>query len=101
MVVYYIFKSYLSYKFNKKFFKYSDVYKGFNLYYNTRRKERKNFLLMFFELERLCIYWKCFPDVYFRFGMFLKSYTDYSLMKTFLPQSAYAKIIANRYLELI
>lgn len=41
------------------------------------------------EVDKLCIYWKAFPDTYFRFGMFLKEYTDFERMKSFVPQDGY------------
>ena len=40
------------------------------------------------ELNRLYKYWHCFPDTYFRFGMFLRECTDWARMTSFLPQIA-------------
>lgn len=43
------------------------------------------------DLNRLMKYWHCFPDVYFRRGMFLKEFTDWHQMTSFLPQIAFER----------
>ena len=41
-------------------------------------------------------YWKAFPDSYFRFGMFLNTYSDKEKMKSFIPQGAYSRYSTDK-----
>ena len=52
---------------------------------------KKSIIKVIIEVNRLCNYWNAFPDTYFRFGMFLKEYTDNKKMESYVPQGAYAK----------
>ena len=53
---------------------------------------KKNIFRVLLELNKLSIHWHAFPDTYFRFGMFLKDYTDSKKMRSFVPQGAYNKL---------
>lgn len=68
---------------------HSDLIRGIKLYHNTPLGSKKSILRCIFEIDKLCRYWHAFPDTYFRFGMFLKDYTDVERMKSFIPQEAY------------
>lgn len=70
----------------------SALLKGITLYKKTPIDKKKTFLKCINEISFLYNYWNTFPDTYFRFGMFLKEYTDKDKMKSFIPQGAY-----NRY----
>lgn len=76
-------------------FKDSDLYKGFQLYNNTPPYLRKSKAKVLAELSKLTRYWNAFPDTYFRFGMFMKTYNDFDKMKSFIPQGAYYKLSAD------
>ena len=69
-----------------------DYKKGIALYNQTDSTLVKSRGQVFKDLNRLMKYWHCYPDVYFRMGMFLKEYTDWEQMTSFLPQIAF-----NRY----
>lgn len=71
--------------------KNTHIYKGFKFYFDTPRNQRKNIFRVLYELEKLSWYWRVFPSSYFMFHMHLKSFTDYSRMKSFIPQRAYSK----------
>jgi len=78
-------------------FKNSDLYKGYKLYKNTPPSfGKKSVIKVLVELSTLTRYWKAFPDTYFRFGMFLKNYTDKDKMKSFVPQGAYYRLSADK-----
>lgn len=51
------------------------------------------------ELSQLTRYWSAFPDTYFRFGMFLKDYTDKEKMKSFVLQGACYKFSVDKKLK--
>lgn len=74
----------------------SDCYMGGVLYRNTSKFSRKGRWQMLNELEQLSKYWHCWPDSYFRFGMFLKDFRDMDLMKSFVPQGAYYRYSADK-----
>lgn len=96
--LYYIFRSYLGSKINKYDFKHTDVYRGFSMYFSLPKEingERKGLFHVLSDLNKLSRYYKCFPDTYFRFGMFMKTCNDFKIMKSFIPQYAYAKITAS------
>lgn len=78
-------------------FKQSDLYRGFQLYKNTPPNLRKHIIKVLIELMKLTRYWKAFPDTYFRFGMFMKTYNDLEQMKSFIPQGAYYKLSADKH----
>lgn len=69
-----------------------DFERGKSLYKQTDSTLVKTRFQVFKDLNRLMKYWHCYPDVYFRMGMFLKGYTDWQQMISFLPQIAF-----NRY----
>lgn len=73
----------------------SDLYRSWRMYYGTPQKDRKNFLKVLVECNKLASYWRCFPDTYFRNGMFLKTYGSYENMFSHIPQKAYSKIVSR------
>lgn len=75
--------------FYKDYAKHSDLIRGLKLYNSTTSKTRKNWLRCLIEVNRLFNNWNAFPDTYFRFGMFLKEYSDKNKMMSFVPQDAY------------
>ena len=71
---------------------HSDFLRGIKLYRFTSSKIKKSPLKCIREIIMLFKYWNAFPDTYFRFGMFLKEYSDKEKMKSFVPQGAYYRI---------
>lgn len=68
-----------------------DFKDGWDLYNHTDTSLVKSKLQVQKDLNRLHKYWHCFPDVYFRFGMFLKDFTDWYRMISFVPQVAFVR----------
>ncbi len=77
-------------------FEKTDVFKGKKLYDSIVSSMKKSKKTVNHELNSLYKYWHCFPDTYFRFGMFMKDFGDMELMKTFIPQQAYARYAADK-----
>lgn len=81
----------------------SDLYKGLRMYRHYKKlassseyyKGCKSQITVYRECNKLANYWHCFPDTYFRFGMFMKDFGDMDLMKSFLPQADYTKRYAR------
>ena len=65
-----------------------DYRAGWALYERTESRIKKPKKQVIRELNKLFKYWHCFPDTYFRFGMFLKDFTDWNRMVSFMPQIA-------------
>lgn len=65
-----------------------DYRAGWELYESTDSGIKKPKRQVIRELNKLCKYWRCFPDTYFRFGMFLMEFTDWNRMISFMPQIA-------------
>lgn len=68
-----------------------DFKSGWSLYNHTDALSVKSKRQVIKECNRLYKYWHCFPDVYFRLGMFLKNCTDWNWMISFVPQVAFAR----------
>ena len=68
-----------------------DYERGIALYKQTDPALVKSKRHVSKDLNRLMKYWHCYPDVYFRMGMFLKDYTDWERMTSFLPQNAFTR----------
>ena len=68
-----------------------DFEQGVALYNRTDPASVKPKWEVFKDLNRLMEYWHCYPDVYFRMGMFIKGYTDWEQMTSFLPQIAFSR----------
>lgn len=68
-----------------------DYERGMALYNRTDSALVKNKWQVFLDLNRLMKYWHCYPDVYFRMGMFLKGFTDWQQMTSFLPYLAFIR----------
>lgn len=82
------------------------MYRGFALYRKTKKEQTskvKGYFTVLKDLNYLSSKFKCFPDTYFRFGMFMKDYTDRGKMSSFIPQIAYSRKVSgnNRYSILI
>lgn len=100
-VLYYILKSYIGALVRQNDFRKTDVFRGFFLYFSSSKNAAKNIggggggkkqiFRVLYELNKLSKHFACFPDSYFRFGMFLKGFGSMDLMKSYLPQIAYAK----------
>ena len=91
LLLYYVLKGLLS----KKSIKDTHVYKGFKFYTMTKKHERKNILLVIYELEKLTWYWRCYPETYFIFSMHLKVFKDFNVMKSFIVLSYYNKYVGK------
>lgn len=75
---------------NPKRYYDSAFYRGFHFFNTTKEVQKKSYIAVLQEVRRLYYYWGgVFPDSYFRFGMFLKNYTDHGKMYSFVPQGAY------------
>ena len=104
---YYIITSVISIKYRGRHFHNTDIYNGWKMYQKCRRANKiecKSFWVTYNEANRLAKYWKCFPDLYFNYGMFRKEYDDFEQIKSFIPQQAYAhyaKDLDSRYHILI
>lgn len=96
MITYYLLKEVAHWMLNGRVNKHSDIYRGFSLYKRTGGGGKKGALKVLKELSILSSYWHAFPDVYFRFGMFMKDYTDMDRMKSFVPQCAYYRFAADK-----
>lgn len=84
----YIIKQYISCIHHKKPFSSVPFSRGMKMYKEVV-SGKKSIFRIFIDIYRLSKYWKVFPDSYFRFGMFMKDYTDFDKMKSFIPQQAY------------
>ena len=74
----------------------TDCYKGWRLYKDVNCSSKKKLLQVFIEAEKLSKIWHCWPDTYFRFGMFLKDFGNMDKMKSFVPQAAYSRYSADK-----
>ena len=105
MFLYYAMRQFLPFYYRRLDYKHTDVYKSWKMFYDYRKsndctkgvmRDGKSLITMYLELDKLAKYWHCFPDTYFRFGMFLKDFGDIELMKTFIPQQAYARLADDK-----
>ena len=95
-------RCFLSCKLRHRDWKKTDIYKGLNMYNRYKQSKSqmgkgKSLFAIYSELNKLIKYWRCFPDTYFRFGMFMKDFSDMELMKSFVPQGAYYRYSADKY----
>lgn len=97
-LIYFSFREYFSAKLKKKDVSHTDVYRSLQCW-KSNRGGRKSLIISLLEADKLARYWHCFPDVYYRFGMFMKDFTDKELMKSYLPQGAYGRITADKNLN--
>jgi len=94
MLFYYVIKTYTSCALQHKDLKNTAPTKSWAMLRILKRSEKKNcksWLRIYLESNKLARYWNCFPEPYFRFGMFIKGFGNLELMKTFIPQGAYYK----------
>ncbi len=66
----------------------TSINRGLHMYFHANN--RKNLIKVFIELSWLCNKWRAFPDTYFRFRMFEKTYTNKKQILSFIPQGAYS-----------
>lgn len=76
---------------------HSDLVRGLLFYFGYSGK-KKSFLQVVCEVNRLFNYWNAFPDTYFRFMMFDKSYCDKDKIYSFVPQEAYNNMVRDKNL---
>lgn len=57
---------------------------------------KKTILKVLSDLNKIAKHFKCFPDTYFRFGMYMKTWNDMHTMMSFLPQTAYGRSTINK-----
>lgn len=92
-LIVYIIREYKLCKKQNKDWKKNDIYKGLKMYKSALnsnyRRGCKSIITVYRECSKLANYWHCFPDTYFRFGMFMKDFGDMDLMKSFIPQVSY------------
>ena len=102
MIVIYIIRTLFSCFRHNKDFQKTDVGKGWICYRNSKKTNpdnTKSWLLCCREANKLAKYWQCWPDTYFRFGMFLKDFGNMDKMKSFVPQGAYYRYSADKNLQ--
>lgn len=76
----YMFTFWMSYQ-NKRFFEsYWPAFK--------RSTDKKSFILIFLELLRLTVIWKCLPYHYFRYGLYQKKYS-FAKILNYLPETVF------------
>ena len=79
--------------------KKTDLYRGWKMYLDTDIHKiggaKKHIFKILYDLDKLSRHFKCFPDTYFRFGMFMKTWNDMNAMMSFLPQTAYGRTTIN------
>lgn len=80
----------------KNYKQHSDLYRSIVLYKKTSSTIKKTPIRCIKDIIMLFKYWDAFPDTYFRFGMFLKEYSDKEKMKSFVPQGAYYRFSADK-----
>ena len=97
-------RSYCSCKVHRGEWEKTDVYKGLKLFISSRKSQQglkdevncKGLITVYRELNELFRYWRCFPDTYFRFGMFVKGFGNMERMKSFVPQGAYYRYASDQ-----
>lgn len=94
-LLYYYFRTLLGCLIYRKSFRRTAFHDGKMMYKNYKGDDKKGIFQVLRELDVLCRYWKCFPDSYFRFAHFKKEYDDIELIKTYVPQGAYARYCVN------
>ena len=99
MLVEYIIKQLLHNVLHRQPLSKTKFWKGYIMYRTTSSKEKDNVKSLFLVIKELCVlskYWQCFPDSYFRMGMFMKEWNDIAQMKSFVPQDAYYRYSLDR-----
>lgn len=94
-VLYFSLRSILSSFLHHQSLSHNDIIRSFRCYREFRKQGSKSLWKIFREVNYLCKYWHCFPDMYFRFGHFLKKYDDLDVLKSFVPQVAYGKFCSG------
>ena len=88
-------KSILSCLYHHKELSHNDIIRSYRCYKEFGYTNSKSLWRIFREVNYLCKYWHCFPDMYFRFGHFLKQHDNMEILKTFVPQVAYRKFCSK------
>jgi len=94
-LLYFSIKSILSCWLHHKDLSHNDIIRSYRCYKEFRKQNSKSLWRILSEVNYLCKYWHCFPDMYFRFGHFLKQYDDMEVIKSFVPQVAYGKFCSK------
>ena len=80
------------------------AYKCFAYFFNYKGENKKSIFKVICEVEKMSIFWRCFPDMYFKMSMFTSEWRDLDIMKSFVPQAAFYRIeerLDKRYNMLI
>lgn len=89
MFLKFVLKNLIKGKLRLSFAEKSPVYRGLR-FYNSVKTGKKPLKQVYVECKKLYNYWDgCWPDTYFRFGMFVEGYGDEEKMCSFVPQDAY------------
>ena len=99
MILYYTIRQFIPLYLRKKNYRRTDVYKSWKMlrkFKTSGLKGRKSWITIYRETNKLAKFYHCFPDTYFRFGMFMKDFGDYELMKSFIPQKAYLRYAKDK-----
>lgn len=94
-LLYYYLRTWIACLRRHKSFHKTPCYKGGTMYKSYKGADKKNKFQVYKELNKLCKYWRGYPDTYFRFSMFLKDYGDFHKMTSFIPQCAYGRYTRN------
>lgn len=99
MIIYSAMRQILPLYLRRKDYKHTDAYMSWKMLKGFRKSGKvggKPLITIYSESNKLAKYWHCFPDTYFRFGMFMKDFGDFDRMKSFIPQQAYAHYAADK-----
>lgn len=98
MVLYYFLRQLLPKMILGKDYRHTNAYKSWRMYCDFRKSGiagGKNLRGIYRESNKLAKQYHCFPDTYFRFGMFMKDFDDYQLMASYIPQQAYIRLTSD------
>lgn len=95
-LLYYFLRTWLAYLLRHKSFRSTAFYDSWVMYKNYHGDDKKSSCQVLREVNTLAKHWKCFPETYFMFAHFKKEYTDMEVLKTYVPQKAYARHCVNK-----
>lgn len=82
-----------------KDYTHTDAYMSWRMYRDFRKSGNnggKSLIKVLYEANKMAKHYHCFPDTYFRFGMFMNDFGDVDRMYSYLPQQAYARLTADK-----
>ena len=91
MFLFFIIKNLLSCIKHHKSFQKSFAYMAYRSYSSYKMPDRKKMLTVLKDCEHLSRYWRVFPDMYFKMGMFSTCWSDMHQMETYIPQDAFTR----------